>query len=152
MYARHVRSRVVECGKNLKVNHKMTGVGGDTHLGDNVSFNGMRIQGRGKVVIGDNFHSGIECLMITQIHNYDHGKAIPYDDTCILKDIIIEDNVWLGSRVIVLGGVRIGEGAIIPTIPAILNAVYDATGVRIFELPLTGERVHAALKAQKVEK
>jgi len=113
MYARHVRSRVVECGKNLKVNHKMTGVGGDTHLGDNVSFNGMRIQGRGKVVIGDNFHSGIECLMITQIHNYDHGKAIPYDDTCILKDIIIEDNVWLGSRVIVLGGVRIGEGAII---------------------------------------
>jgi CO/xanthine dehydrogenase Mo-binding subunit len=33
-----------------------------------------------------------------------------------------------------------------PTIPAILNAVYDATGVRITELPLTPERVLLALK------
>jgi CO/xanthine dehydrogenase Mo-binding subunit len=39
-----------------------------------------------------------------------------------------------------------------PTIPAILNAVYDATGLRIHELPLTGERVHAALKAQGIRK
>jgi 4-hydroxybenzoyl-CoA reductase subunit alpha len=38
-----------------------------------------------------------------------------------------------------------------PTIPAILNAVYDATGVRIFELPLTSERVHAALKARNAK-
>ncbi|WP_407461931.1 acyltransferase, partial [Methanobrevibacter sp.] len=29
------------------------------------------------------------------------------------KDVVIEDNVWLGNRVIVLPGVRIGEGAII---------------------------------------
>lgn len=52
-------------------------------------------------------------MMITQIHNYDNGKKIPYDDTYIYKDIIIEDNVWLGSRVIILGGVTIGEGSII---------------------------------------
>jgi len=51
--------------------------------------------------------------MITHIHNYDNGKAIPYDDTYIYKDITIEDNVWLGDRVIILGGVKIGEGAII---------------------------------------
>jgi acetyltransferase-like isoleucine patch superfamily enzyme len=35
------------------------------------------------------------------------------DNTYIYKDITIEDQVWLGSRVIVLGGVTIGEGAII---------------------------------------
>lgn len=67
----------------------------------------------GRVTIGNNFHSGPECLMITQIHNYDGGRAIPYDNTYLYKDVDIEDNVWLGSRVIVLGGVRIGEGAII---------------------------------------
>ncbi len=65
------------------------------------------------MTIGDNFHSGRECLMITQIHNYDTGNAIPYDDSYILKDIIIKDNVWLGDRVIILGGVMIEEGAII---------------------------------------
>jgi chloramphenicol O-acetyltransferase type B len=51
--------------------------------------------------------------MITQNHNFDHGTAIPYDSTYLYKNIAIEDNVWLGSRVIVLGGVTIEEGAII---------------------------------------
>ena len=30
-----------------------------------------------------------------------------------IYDVVIEDNVWLGNRVIVLPGVTIGEGAII---------------------------------------
>jgi len=51
--------------------------------------------------------------MITQIHNYDTGKAIPYDSSYILKNIRIDNNVWLGNDVIILGGVEVGEGAII---------------------------------------
>ena len=31
----------------------------------------------------------------------------------LYKNIIIEDNVWLGDRVIILGGIKIGEGAVI---------------------------------------
>jgi len=84
-----------------------------TKLGKNVSFNGMSIRGCGSVYIGDNFHSGLECMMITQNHNYDTGTQIPYDEEYICKDITIEDNVWLGHRIIILGGVTIGEGAII---------------------------------------
>ena len=105
----------LQCGsyqEPLGVNH-YSHVSGNTTLGKNVNFNGMEITGGGKVSIGDNFHSGRGCLMITQNHNYDHGDAIPYDDTYLYKDIVIEDNVWLGDRVIVLGGVTIGEGAII---------------------------------------
>ncbi len=84
----------------------------NTFLGSNVSFNGLKVIGTGKVEIGDNFHSGMECVLITDTHNY-KGTKIPYDETYIVKDIIIEDNVWLGHGVIILGGVRIGEGAII---------------------------------------
>ena len=73
----------------------------------------MSIVGAGKVEIGDNFHSGTDCLIITSIHNYDSGEAIPYDATYIHRPVVIGDNVWLGSRVIILGGVTIGEGAII---------------------------------------
>jgi 4-hydroxybenzoyl-CoA reductase subunit alpha len=47
------------------------------------------------------------------------------------------------------GAKEVGEGAIMPTIPAILNAVYNATGVRIFELPLTPERIYMALQSAK---
>lgn len=84
-----------------------------THLGRNVNFNGMSITGAGHVTIGDNFHSGIECRMITQFHNYDSGNAIPYDSTYIIRDFTLENNVWIGDRVMILGGVTIGEGAII---------------------------------------
>lgn len=107
-----VKHQVNSVGSGLRVNNRST-VTKNTILGNNVNFNGMKIGGSGRVIIGDNFHSGIGCLMISEIHNYDHGEAIPYDDTFIPKDIVIEDNVWLGERVIILGGVRIGEGAII---------------------------------------
>lgn len=107
-----VRRKACFCGKQLHVN-KFSKVTRNTELHDNVNFNGMDISGRGKVVIGSNFHSGTDCMIITSFHNYDHGTAIPYDNTYIDKNVIIEDNVWLGSRVIVLGGVTIGEGAII---------------------------------------
>lgn len=84
----------------------------NTYLGSNVCFNGMKIFGNGRVDIGNNFHSGSGCQIITSFHNY-NGNAIPYDDTFIDKNVIIEDNVWLGNNVIILGGVSIGEGAII---------------------------------------
>ncbi len=83
-----------------------------THLGKNPNFNGMTIKGHGEVFIGDNFHSGEGCLMLTTNHNY-MGNALPYDSTNINKKIIIGDNVWFGDRVIVLGGVTIGDGAIL---------------------------------------
>mgnify|MGYP000189091868 CR=1 FL=1 len=107
-----VKKRCKSYGENLRVN-MFSKITKNTTLGNNVNFNGMRISGLGKVLIGDNFHSGTECMIITSYHNYDQGAKIPYDDTYISKDVVIEDNVWLGSRVIVLGGVTIGEGAII---------------------------------------
>lgn len=84
-----------------------------THLKAHVSFNGMQVIGNGKCTFGSYFHSGKECMVLTGIHNYDFGTAIPYDDTEINKDVVIEDFVWFGSRVTILPGVTIGEGAII---------------------------------------
>ena len=111
-YTWRVRRVAMRCGAGLRVNGPSR-VTRTTCLGNNVNFNGMQIEGCGTVTIGDNFHSGSDCLMISQVHNFDAGTAIPYDDAYIAKDIVIEDNVWLGSRVIILSGVRICEGAII---------------------------------------
>lgn len=111
-FSNRVRKKAVSTGPNLSVNHQ-SNINESTYLGKNVNFNGMSIQGSGTVRIGDNFHSGSDCLIMTENHNYDNGEAIPYDDTYIYKDITIGDNVWLGSRVTILPGVTIEEGAII---------------------------------------
>ena len=98
-------------GKNLRVNFpcKFTK---KTSVGNNCSFNGIKIMGDGNVTIGNNFHSGKQCMIMTNNHNYE-GNKLPYDDTYIVKDVVIEDNVWIGTHVIILGGAHIGEGAII---------------------------------------
>ncbi|GAQ14817.1 acetyltransferase, isoleucine patch superfamily [Myroides odoratimimus] len=106
-----VKRKVGSCGNNLRV-WGLSRINNNTYLGDEVNFNGMTIVGTGKVTIGDFFHSGTECLLISSNHNYE-GSKIPYDHVNIEKEIVIEDFVWMGSRVIVLGGVTIGEGAII---------------------------------------
>ena len=121
-YNKKVKKVAKSVGSDLKVN-KSSYVTPYTELGNNVNFNGMKIQGHGKVIIKDNFHSGIDCMIITDIHNYDNGSAIPYDDTIISKDVTIEDNVWLGNKVIILPGVSIKEGAIIQAGSVVVNDI-----------------------------
>ena len=47
------------------------------------------------------------------------------------------------------GAKGVGEPGLVPTAPAISNAIFDAVGVRIHDLPITPEKVLAALDALK---
>lgn len=111
-YTQDVISTAKSVGIGLKVNAPSR-VSKNTSLGDYVNFNGMKISGGGECKIGNYFHSGEGCHILTQNHNYDNGTEIPYDSTYIYKDVIIEDFVWLGINVIILPGTIIHEGAII---------------------------------------
>jgi len=110
-YRWRVRSRAAQVGPRLLVWGR-TQVSRQTVIGSHCNFNGMRIRGDGRVEIGDYFHSGDGCQIITHVHNYE-GESIPYDAEIINKPVTIEPFVWFGSNVLVLGGVRIGEGAIV---------------------------------------
>lgn len=74
--------------------------------------------------------------------NFSEYKIPTALDVPRIKTIIVESNEPNGP----FGAKEVGEGAIMPTIPAILNAVSDAVGVRINELPLTPERVLRAVR------
>ena len=112
MFGYKVWTKAKKVGKGLCVSGASV-VNSNTVLGDFVHFCGMKISGEGNVTIGNNFFSGIECLIIAQNHDYDHGNRIPYGDGYTYKDIEIGDFVWFGSRVMILPGTKIGEGAII---------------------------------------
>jgi hypothetical protein len=43
------------------------------------------------------------------------------------------------------GAKEVGQGPLLPIMPAVANAVYDAVGVRIDEVPITPEKIVKAL-------
>lgn len=47
------------------------------------------------------------------------------------------------------GAKGVGEPGLVPTAPAIANAIYDAIGVRIRDLPITPEKIVAALREKE---
>jgi len=46
------------------------------------------------------------------------------------------------------GAKECGQGPLLPVIPALANAVYDAVGARVDEVPITPEKVLAALEGR----
>jgi 4-hydroxybenzoyl-CoA reductase subunit alpha len=47
------------------------------------------------------------------------------------------------------GAKEVGQGPLLPIMPAVANAVYDAVGVRIDEVPVTPEKIMKALAEKK---
>jgi aldehyde oxidoreductase len=48
-----------------------------------------------------------------------------------------------------LGATGVGEMTMVSTAPAVTNAIQDACGVRVYDLPATPEKIKAALDAAK---
>lgn len=73
-----------------------------------------------------------------------HDYLIPsIGDMPSVESILIEEASAIGP----FGAKGIGEQALIPTAPAILNAIHHATGVRMRRAPATPDRVRAAILA-----
>ncbi|MDQ3805181.1 MAG: molybdopterin-dependent oxidoreductase, partial [Acidobacteriota bacterium] len=65
-------------------------------------------------------------------------------EMCDVVTYLIEDPDPNGPY----GAKEVGQGPLLPVMPAVANAVYDAVGVRIDEVPITPEKVLAALRAK----
>ena len=50
------------------------------------------------------------------------------------------------------GAKEVGQGPLLPIMPAVANAVYDAVGVRVDEIPITPEKILKALAAKAAGK
>jgi 4-hydroxybenzoyl-CoA reductase subunit alpha len=64
-------------------------------------------------------------------------------EMCDVKTYLIEDPDPNGP----FGAKEVGQGPLLPVPPAVVNAIYDAVGVRIDEVPATPEKVLAAIRA-----
>src|SRR5699024_4409224 len=69
---------------------------------------------QGEITIGNGVMIGPYCLIYTCNHNTkDLSVPMFKQGMDVMKPVVIEDDVWIGGRVIILPGVHIGTGAII---------------------------------------
>ena len=100
------------CGKNVNI-EKGAVFSKHVKLGDNSGI-GIRCQIENYVTIGNDVMMGPDCVVLTANHMFDRVD-IPMRQqgyTCP-KPVSIGDDVWIGTKVIILPGVKIGRGSII---------------------------------------
>lgn len=102
-----------ECGRNVNVESGATfGRGEKLRIGNNSDL-GINCRVWGDVTIGDDTFMGPDVFILTGDHGFS-SKDIPMR----LQDgkqapVVIGSDVWIGTRVIILKGVRIGDHAVI---------------------------------------
>lgn len=87
--------------------------GAKMHIGSNsvIGFNNV-ITCRNSIIIGNNVSFGPGVAIFD--HDHDFHSGLKYNEgDYTTAPINIEDNVWLGSNVIVLKGVTIGRGSVV---------------------------------------
>lgn len=87
-------------GKNIYISHN-SGIGERCFLQD-----------LGKIRIGNDVLMAPEVMIYTANHGISKTSLIRLQNNTI-KDVVIEDDVWIGSRVTILPGVTIRRGSVI---------------------------------------
>jgi acetyltransferase-like isoleucine patch superfamily enzyme len=114
--ARYRRWKLVtkgfEIGHNAYIGPKCI-IGGDRiSIGENVTLV-SDIELYGNVSIGNNCIIAAHCEILSVSHDYFIPNALPYGTDYVDKGVFIEDNIWIGNHVLIVPGVRIGEGAVV---------------------------------------
>lgn len=96
---------------------------------------------QGKVIIGDNVMMGPSVWIYTRNHRHDLTD-VPMREQGFEeeKPVIIGNDVWIGSRVTILPGVKIGTGSIIGTASVVTKDVQSYTVVAGNPAKVIGQR------------
>lgn len=100
-------------------------IGRNVYIGPRCTF----YSAKAKLIIGNHVMFGPEVMIITGDHRFDikdkfmdeitDEMKLPEND----KDVVIEDDVWIGARALILKGVTIGRGSVIAAGAVVLKNV-----------------------------
>lgn len=102
------------CGKNVNIERKANfGQGKGISIGDNSGL-GLNCSVRGPLEMGANIMMGPDVTILTSTHNISRTD-VPMNQQGFLPNqkVTIGDDVWIGTRVIILPGVTIGRGVVV---------------------------------------
>ena len=132
-------SRIISIGQNCKVQKAVyIGDGNNIQIGrscqvnDNVRLDNTRI--------GDFVMIGRDCIFLGKMHEFqDLSTPILAQGERKVTPTIVENNVWVGARVIVLPGIRLSQGCIIGAGAVVTkntteNGVYGGVPARLIRM------------------
>ena len=113
-----------KCGKNVNIERCAT-FSTRISLGDNSGI-GAYSKIQGNTHIGDNVMMGPECIIYTRNHEFS-STDIPMCQQGFQEErsVYIGNDVWIGSRVTILPGVKIGNGVIIGASAVVTKDIPD---------------------------
>lgn len=100
---------------------------------------GAVVMGMSETLLEDEVFDSNGKILNADLHNYLIATSA---DTPRIHSTIVDSYEPAGP----FGAKEVGEGAILPVLGAVANAVADAIGARVFELPITPEKVLIAIK------
>lgn len=103
-----------KCGVNLNIDHGASFYGGRwIEIGEGSGI-GIDCDVPCDIKIGRLVMMAPEVVIIAKNHRYDRlDVAMVFQGEADARPVVIEDDVWIGRRALILPGVRIGQGAIV---------------------------------------
>lgn len=103
---------IKHCGDNVNIEHGAV-ISSRLSIGDNSGV-GVNCVCNGECVIGNDVMMGPECVIISRNHEYsDVNVPMRMQGYSEEKACFIGDDVWIGRRVMIMPGVKIGSHSII---------------------------------------
>ena len=103
-----LRNTIIECTGVIR------NLGEGLVIGNNVGIaQNCFIQVRGKVTIGNDVMFGPGVSIFSEDHGFSDTDVPMLEQAEIRKGVTIENDVWIGTRAVILDGVTIGKGSII---------------------------------------
>ena len=103
------------CGSNVNVERGASfGTGAGISIGSNSGIGiNAQLNPSGGIVIGDDVMMGEDAVIWSENHAFEDTSKPMRLQGYKKAPIVIEDDVWIGLRVVVLAGVRIGRSSVI---------------------------------------
>lgn len=116
-------------------------------IGNRVFINaGCYFESQANITLMDDVIIGYGATILTTNHRFQDKKMSIWNQGVICEPVVIENDVWIGARAIILPGIRIGKGAVIGAGAVVTKDVSPYTvvaGVPARELKKRGENVHS---------
>lgn len=113
-----------EAGSGINVEHGASfGKGDRIRVGDRSGI-GINARLDGPVTIGRNVMMGPEVMVYALGHNFsDTSKPMIDQGMSESREVIIEDDVWIGARAVILPGVTVGTGSVVAASAVVTKSV-----------------------------